>query len=99
MFYTRIPEIQNVSPENPLGDLVVDPADDFAPSSFDSLTTDDWHIHQDFWFTGLGNLNSELVYGFEEGVPLEDTVSRLEEIGFKIKRITKLGFLTNRRSP
>ncbi|HEY9767251.1 MAG TPA: hypothetical protein V6C71_01940 [Coleofasciculaceae cyanobacterium] len=32
VFYTRIPEIQNVTPENPLGDLVVNPADDFPPS-------------------------------------------------------------------
>lgn len=37
-------------------------------------------------------MNSELVYGFEEGVPLKDTVSRLEDIDFKIFPETDEGF-------
>lgn len=84
VFYIRVPDTQEVTPENPFGDLFVNLADDFPPSSFDTLTADDWHIHQNIWFTGLGNLNSESVYGFEEGLPFEAMVSRLQNIEFKV---------------
>ncbi|MGK7952989.1 MAG: calcium-binding protein [Xenococcaceae cyanobacterium] len=84
VFYIRVPETQEVTPDNPFGNLFVKEADDFPPSSFDTLTADDWHIHQNIWFTGLGNLNSESVYGFEEGLPFEAMVSRLQNIDFKV---------------
>ncbi|WP_036478382.1 dockerin type I domain-containing protein [Myxosarcina sp. GI1] len=84
VFYIRVPNTQEVTPDNPLGNLMVDSADDFPPSSFNTLNADDWHIHQNFWMTGLGSLNSESVYGFEEGVPIEATVSRLQNVDFKL---------------
>ncbi len=84
VFYIRVPNTEKVTPENPYGDLFVKKEDDFPPTSFDSLTADDWHIHQNIWFTGLGNLNSESVYGFEEGLPFEAMVSRLQNIDFKV---------------
>ena len=84
VFYIRVPNTEEVTPENPYGDLFVKEEDDFPPTSFDTLTADDWHIHQNTWFTGLGNLNSESVYGFEEGLPFEAMVSRLQNIDFKV---------------
>ena len=83
VFYIRLPETQEVTPENPFGDLFVNPADDFPPSSFDTLTADDWHTHQSTWFTGLDSLNSESVY-FEEDVPVEAIVSRLQDTDFQL---------------
>jgi Ca2+-binding RTX toxin-like protein len=56
------------------------------------LTADDWHIYQNFWFAGLGSSNSELVYGFEEGIPLDAAVSRLQNIDFQIFPATDEGF-------
>ena len=84
VFYIRVPDTQEVTPENPFGDLFVNSADDFPPSSFDTLTADDWHNHQNFWMAGLGSLNSESVYGFEEFVPIEATISRLQNINFQL---------------
>ncbi len=83
VFYIRLPERQEATPENPLAELFVNPADDFPSSSFDTLTDDDWHTHQSAWLTGLGSLNSESVY-FEEDVPVEAIVSRLEDIDFQL---------------
>lgn len=79
VFYLRFPETQVATADNPLAGLMIDPADDFPPASFDTLTADDWHHHHDAWITGLGNPNSESVY-FEEDVPLEIVGSRLEQI-------------------
>lgn len=79
VFYLRFPETQEATADNPLAGLMIDPADDFPPSSFDTLTADDWHHHHDAWITGLGNPNSESVY-FEEDVPLEIVGSRLEQL-------------------
>ena len=84
VFYIRVPDTQEVTPENPFGDLFVNLTDDFPPSSFDTLTADDWHNHQNFWMAGLGSLNSESVYGFEEFVPIEATISRLQNINFQL---------------
>ena len=83
VFYARYPEIQGATPENPFGDLIVNQADDFPPSSFDTLTADDWHAHQSGWGTGLGSLNSESVYG-EEDVPVEAIISRLQDTDFQL---------------
>jgi hypothetical protein len=83
VFYLRFPGTEEATPENPLAGLMVNPADNFPPSSFDSLTADDWHHHHNAWITGLGNLNSELVY-FEEDVPLEIVGSRLEQLDYKV---------------
>ena len=80
VFYIRVPETQEITPDNPFGDLLVDSADDYPPSSFDTLTNDDWHNHENFWMTGLGSLNSESIHGFEEGVPLESTIARLQDV-------------------
>ncbi len=83
VFYIRTPQRQEANPENPLAELLADPADDFPPSSFDTLTADDWHNHESAWATGLGNLNSESVY-FEEDVPVEAIVSRLQNAEFQL---------------
>ncbi len=83
VFYLRFPETLEATPENPLAGLLIDPTDDFPPSSFDNLSTDAWHNHQNTWFTGVGNLNAEKVY-FEEDVPLEAIGSRLEQIDFQL---------------
>ena len=83
VFYIRSPQRQEATPENPFGELLVDPADDFPPSSFDSLPDGTWHHHQSAWATGIGNLNSEKVY-FEEDVPLETVVSRLQQTDFQL---------------
>lgn len=78
VFYIRIPETQEATPENPLAGLLIDPTDDFPPSSFENLPDGTWHHHQNAWATGLGNLNSEEVY-FEEDVPLETVASRIQQ--------------------
>ena len=84
VFYGRFLEMQEATPENPLGDLFVNPVDDYPPSSFDTLTADDWHNHQSVWITGLGSsLNSESVH-FEEDVPVEAIVSRLQDTDFQL---------------
>ena len=83
VFYIRTPETLEATAENPFAPLMVDPADDFPPTSFDGISADDWHTHENIWFTGVGNLNSEYLYGFEEEVPLESTISRLESVGFQ----------------
>ena len=84
VFYIRTLQPLEPTPENPLAGLSFDPADDAPPSvSFDTLTADDWHTHRSAWATGIGNLNSELVY-FEEDVPPEAVVSRIQEIDFKL---------------
>ncbi len=83
VFYIRTPQTQEATPENPLAELLIDPADDFHPSSFDNLPTGAWHTHQSTWFTGVGNLNSESVY-FEEDVPFEAIVSRLQDTNFQL---------------
>lgn len=84
VFYLRIPQTGTPTPENPLANLVVDPADD-SPSqvSFDTLSHDDWHNHQSAWIAGLGNLNPDSVY-FEEYVPSGAVVSRLQQEQFKV---------------
>ena len=83
VFYIRLPETLEATPENPLAELMIDPADDFPPSSFDTLTEDDWHTHQSAWISGVGSLNSESIY-FEEDVPSEIAVSRLQQAEFQI---------------
>ena len=83
VFYTRFPNTLEATPENPLANLLVDPADDFPPNSFDTLTADDWHAHQSAWFRGGGNLNSELV-SFEEDVPTEMVFARLQQVNFQV---------------
>ena len=83
VFYIRVPETLEATPENPIAFLMVDPADDFPPVSFDGISAEDWHTHENFWSTSLGSLNSEEVYGFEEYVPIDATISRLENIGFQ----------------
>lgn len=83
VFYIRSPETQEATLENPLAALLVDPTDDFPPSSFDDLPDGAWHHHQNAWATGIGNLNSELVY-FEEDVPLDSVVSRLQQNNFQL---------------
>ncbi len=85
VFYIRVPETEEATLENPLAEILeVKAEDDFPPSSFDTLTPDDWHNHQNIWFTGLGNLNPELVFGFEEFVPVEATISRLQDTNFQL---------------
>ena len=79
VFYLRFPETQEATPENPLAQIMIDPADDFPPTSFENITAEDWHNHQSVWFSGVGNSNPEEVY-FEEDLPLETVASRLEEI-------------------
>ncbi|MGF1589106.1 MAG: dockerin type I domain-containing protein [Pleurocapsa sp.] len=91
LFYLRFPETLAATPENPLAGLMVDPANDFPPASFDNLTADDWHHHHNAWFTGVGNLDSESVY-FEEDVPLDSVVSRLQEIDFQVFPESDQGF-------
>ena len=84
VYYLREPLTQEATPENPLAPLLVDPANDFPPSSsFDTLSAEDWHAHESFWITNTGNLdNSEYVY-FEEDVPVNMIASRIEEAEFK----------------
>ncbi|MEL7010938.1 MAG: hypothetical protein AAGM29_20410 [Cyanobacteria bacterium J06588_4] len=82
VFYLRLPTTLEATPEDPLG-LTIDPADDFPPASFDTLTADDWHVHQSAWLTGVGNLDSESVY-FEEAVPTEAVVSRVQQAEFQL---------------
>lgn len=83
VFYIRIPDTQEATSENPLGEFLVDPTDDFPPSSFDSLPDGAWHHHQSAWITGVGNLNSEEI-SFEEDVPLDTVVSRAQQIDFQL---------------
>ena len=45
VFYLRFPKRQEATPENPLAELLIDPADDFYPSSFDNIPTGAWHTH------------------------------------------------------
>lgn len=91
VFYLRFPETLEATPDNPLARLMVDPADDFPPTSFDTLTADDWHHHHDAWFTGVSNLDSESVY-FEEDIPLQSVASRLEQIDFQVYPESDQGF-------
>lgn len=83
VFYIRIPEPLEATPENPLAMLLPNPADDFPPSSFDTLTANDWHNHESALATGIGNLNSELVY-FEEDIPVESVATRLQQNDFQL---------------
>ena len=83
VFYIRTPYNASEALANPAAFVEVDPANDFPPTSFDGITAEDWHIHENAWFTGLGNSNPENVYGFEEEVPIESTVARFENIGFQ----------------
>ena len=91
VFYLRFPNTLEATVENPLAGLTIDPADDFPPSSFDGLTDDDWHNHQSMWFTGVGDLNSELVY-FDEDTPFDTVVDRLEQIDFEVFPESDQGF-------
>lgn len=84
VFYIRTPYDPKAALENPADFLAIDPENDFPPTSFDGISAEDWHTHENAWFTGLGSLNSENVYGFEEGVPIESTIARLENIGFQL---------------
>ena len=83
VFYIRTPYDPVAALENPAAFATIDPENDFAPTSFDGISAEDWHTHENFWSTGLGSLNSEEVYGFEEYVPIDATISRLENIGFQ----------------
>lgn len=90
VFYIRLPKLLSGAIQDPLnpfviqqelaqtGQVIVDPDDDFIPNSFDTLTEDDWHIHERAWIRGLGNTNSELVY-YEDSLPLEDFNARILE--------------------
>ena len=78
VFYVRIPQSQEPSPNDPLAGLSVDPTDNFPPESFDTVSEKDWHNHQSVWFDGLGSLDSRSFY-FEEGLPLEIVASRLQQ--------------------
>ena len=84
VFYLREPLTQQATPENPLAGILVDPANDFPPtSSFDTLSESDWHQHQSTWTTNFGNLNNpESVY-FEEDVPINMIASRIEQTQFQ----------------
>ena len=83
VFYIRTPNRLEADPDNPLAQLTPNPADDFPPSSFDTLTAEDWHNHQSAWATSLGSLDAEAVY-FEEDVPINAIVSRLEQIDLQL---------------
>ena len=83
IYYVRFPNILEATSEDTSTGIEIDPADDFPPSSFDTLTDDDWHTHESMWFSGAGNLNSELVY-FDEDTPSEAAISRLEQIDFQV---------------
>jgi len=84
VFYLRLPQRQQPTPENPLAGLLIDPTDDAPPeTSFDTLSREDWHHHHGAWITGIGELNPELVY-FEEEVPFETTVQRLQQTEFQL---------------
>ena len=84
VFYLRAPRALPADPANPLQGLMVDPTDDAPPdTSFDTVTSENWHHHHNPWATGLGNLNSEQVY-FEEDVPVEIVAQRLQQAQFKL---------------
>ena len=83
VFYLREPLRQEANPDNPLAELLINPEDNFPPNSFDTLSSEDWHMHRSAWIIGLGNLNAETVY-FEEDVPVEMIASRLEQTQFKL---------------
>ena len=83
VFYIRTPYDPIAALENPAAFVTVDPENDFPPTSFDGISAEDWHTHENFWTTGLGSLDAELVYGFEEEVPIESTISRLQNINFQ----------------
>ncbi|WP_179228580.1 hypothetical protein [Leptolyngbya ohadii] len=84
VFYLRLPRRLPATPENPAQGLLVDPTDDTPPdTSFDGLTSADWHHHHSAWVTGVGNLNSERVY-FEEDVPTGIIAQRLQQSQFKL---------------
>ena len=79
VYYLREPLTQEATAENPLAPLFIDSTDDVPPASFDTISAEDWHEHQSLWITGTGDLdNSENVF-FEEDVPAEIIVSRVEQ--------------------
>ena len=90
VFYIRPPKLLSGAIQDPLNPLVlqqeiaisgqvtIDTNDDFPPTSFDTLLPEDWHTHRYVWITGIGTLNSELVY-FEEDVPPEMFNARVLE--------------------
>ena len=84
VFYIRFPYDTAAALENPAAFLTIDSDNDFPPTSFDGVTAEDWHTHENPWYSGLGSLNSEEVFGFEDEVPIEVTISRFENIDFKI---------------
>ena len=83
VFYIRTPYDPIAALENPAAFVTIDPENDFPPTSFDGISAEDWHTHENIWFSGLGSLNPEDTYGFEEEVPIEATISRFENIGFQ----------------
>lgn len=84
VFYIRMPQRQEPTPGNPFAELLIDPTDNFpARVSFDTISGDDWHSHENAWSVGVGNLNPESVY-FEEDVPFETIVSRVQQEQFKL---------------
>ena len=84
VFYIRFPYDTAAALENPAAITTIDPENDFPPTSFDGISAEDWHTHENPWYSGLGSLNSEEVFGFEDQVPIEVTTSRFEDIDFKI---------------
>ena len=83
VFYISAPYDVMAAMEDPTAFTEIDPANDFPPISFNGISAEDWHTHENTWFSGLGSLNSELVYGFEDEVPLESAISRLQELDFQ----------------
>ena len=90
VFYIRLPKLLSGAEQDPLNPLAsteeyaisnqitINDNDDFAPSSFDGLSADDWHTHTNVAISGLGSENPELVY-FEESLPSEVFNARIEE--------------------
>ena len=79
VYYLREPLTQEATPDNPFGPFLIDPNDDNPPSSFDSLSSDDWHEHESSWITDTGNLDSPESVFFEEDVPVEIIASRAQQ--------------------
>lgn len=90
VFYIRLPKLLSGAEQDPLNadflsrqeyqinnQITIDPNDDFPPNSFDTLTANDWHIHENVAISGLGSQNYNFVY-FEESLPSEDFNARIE---------------------
>lgn len=89
VFYIRLPKLLSGAEQNPLNanfllnqeyqinnQITIDPNDDFPPNSFDTLTEDDWHTHENVVISGLGSQDYNLLY-FEESLPSEDFNARI----------------------